>query len=156
MTNHYKRGDIRKTLRVGKLIKSTKMKTLKTLSILALVLIISSCANTAKFPVSNVTPAADIVATMNRDNNGNYKISVTAKNLAAVERLNPPKTAYVVWIVTEKDGVRNIGKMLNKNAQTTNLETLTPFKFSEVFITAEDQVDASYPNGLEISRTKFK
>ncbi|MEI6754385.1 MAG: hypothetical protein WCK78_14615 [Paludibacter sp.] len=132
------------------------MKTLKMLTILALTLGMSSCANMVKFPISNVTPAADITATMSQDNNGNYKISVTAKNLAAVERLNPPKTAYVVWIVTEKDGVRNIGKMLNKNAQTTNLETLTPFKFSEVFITAEDQVDASYPTGLEISRTKFK
>ena len=120
------------------------MKTFKRLSILALVLIISSCANTAKFP------------TMNQDNNGNYKISVTAKNLAAVERLNPPKNAYVVWIVTEKDGVRNIGKLLNKNAQTTGLETLVPFKFTEVFITAEDQVDASYPTGIEISRTRFK
>jgi PBP1b-binding outer membrane lipoprotein LpoB len=132
------------------------MKTLKTLSILALVLIISSCANTAKFPISNVTPAADIVATMNHDKNGNNKITITAKNLAAVERLDPPKSAYVVWIVTEKDGVRNIGKLLNKNAHTTGLETLTPFKFSEVFITAEDQADASYPTGIEISRIKVK
>jgi hypothetical protein len=131
------------------------MKTLKTLTILSLAIIITSCANTAKFPVSSVTPAADIVATMKQDNNGNYKIYITAKNLAAVERLNPPKSAYVVWIVTEKDGVRNIGKLSNKNAETTSLETLTPFKFTEVFITAEEQLDASYPIGIEISRTKF-
>ena len=132
------------------------MKTLKTLTFLALSLLISSCANTTKFPISNVTPAADIVATMNQDNNGNYKITITAKNLAAVERLNPPKSAYVVWIVTEKDGIRNIGKLLNKNVQTTGLETLTPFKFTEVFITAEDQADVIYPAGVEISRTRFK
>lgn len=132
------------------------MKTLKLLSILSLALIISSCANSVKFPVSNVTPAADIVATMDKDNNGNYKISITAKNLAAVDRLNPPKSAYVVWIVTENDGVRNIGKLLNKNVQTTGLETLTPFKFSEVFITAEEHDDAIYPSGFEISRTRFK
>ncbi len=132
------------------------MKTLKTLTILVLVLIVSSCANTSKFPVSVVTPAADIVATMKHDKNGNYKITITAKNLAAIERLNPPKNAYVVWIVTEKDGIRNIGKLINKNVQTTGLETLTPFKFKEVFITAEDQADTTYPTGLEISRTKFK
>ena len=132
------------------------MKTIKKLSILALVLIMSSCANMVKFPISNVTPAADITATMSQDNNGNFKISLTARNLSSVERLNPPKNAYVVWIVTERDGVRNIGKLLNKNAETTSLETLVPFKFSEVFITAEDQADASFPTGIEISRTKFK
>ncbi len=132
------------------------MKTLKKISILLLALILASCANSVKFPVSNITPAADIQATMKQDKNGNYKIAIVAKNLAAVERLNPPKAAYVVWIVTDKDGVRNIGKMINKNVQTTGLETLTPFKFSEVFITAEDREDAIYPSGVEISRTRFK
>jgi hypothetical protein len=131
------------------------MKTIKTLIISALVFILSSCATTVKFPTSNVTPAADIVASVTKDNNGNTKITIKAKNLAAVERLNPPKTAYVVWIVTERDGVKNIGKLLNKNAQSTGLETLTPFKFTEVFITAEDYADTTSPNGFEISRTRL-
>ena len=128
---------------------------MKTLTYLALTLIITSCANLVIFPISTITPAADITASVKQDNNGNYRISITAKNLAAVERLNPARSAYVVWIVTEKDGVRNIGILSNKNAETTGLETLTPFKFSEVFITAEDQLDASYPTGVEITRTKF-
>ena len=132
------------------------MKTYKLLTILALALIMSSCATTIKFPVSDITPAADIVATMDKDNNGNIKITVSAKNLAAVERLNPPKRAYLVWIVSERDGVRNIGKLLNKNAQNTGLETITPFKFSEIFITAEDYADASFPTGIEISRIIIK
>ena len=131
------------------------MKTIKTLIISALVLILSSCATTVKFPTSNVTPAADIVASVSKDNNGNTKLTIKAKNLAAVERLNPPKTAYVVWIVTERDGVKNIGKLMNKNAKATGLETLTPFKFTEVFITAEDYADATAPNGFEISRVRL-
>lgn len=150
-----KKGDIRKTLRVGKNLKTNQMKTLKSLTILALILIMSSCANIAKFPTSPVTPAADITATQKHDKNGNTILIISAKNLAAVDRLEPPRSAYVVWIQSEKDGVRNIGKLANKNAQTTGLETLVPFKFSQVFITAESEADAAYPSGLEISRIKF-
>ena len=132
------------------------MKTFKMLTISALVILLSSCATSIKFPVSTVTPAADIVASITKDHNGNSKITITAKNLADVERLSPPKAAYVVWIVIERDGVRNIGKLLNKNAQATGLETLTPFKLTEVFITAEDYADAIIPAGIEISRIQLK
>jgi len=132
------------------------MKNLKTVTYMALILLISSCANMAKFPVSRVTLAADIVAYKKHDKNGNCMLSITAKNLAAVDRIKPSKSTYVVWIVTEKDGVRNIGKLSNRNAKRTGLETLTPYNFTEVFITAEDQADVTYPTGIEISRAKFK
>jgi hypothetical protein len=132
------------------------MKNFKTLTILALVFVLSSCGTTVKFPVSNVTPAADITVNKQYDKNGNCRISITAKNLAAVDRLTPPKSAYVVWIVSETNEVRNIGQLKNKNAQTAKLETLAPSKFSEIFITAEDRADVTYPAGIEISRVRFK
>jgi len=118
------------------------MKNLKAKTLLALVIILSSCSIVNKFPISNVTPAADIVLSRQHDQNGNNKIKVTARNLAAVERLNPPQTVYVVWVISENDGIRNIG-------------LLTPFKFTEIFITAENKADVSYPTGVEISRIKF-
>jgi len=132
------------------------MKTFKTLIISALVILLSSCASNIKFPVSTIAPAADIVASVTKDQNGNTKITIKAKNLAAAERLNPPKAAYVVWIVTERDGIHNIGRLSNKNVQSTGLETLTPFKFTEVIITAEDYADAIIPAGIEISRIQLK
>jgi|ERR1035437_4482840 hypothetical protein len=132
------------------------MKNLKIITILSLILILSSCGVTAKFPVSNVAPAADITIKKQYDKNGNCKISIEAKNLAAADRLTPPKNDYVVWIVSETDGIRNIGKLKIKNAETAGIETLTPFKFSEVFITAEDQGEVSNPAGIEITRYKFK
>lgn len=131
------------------------MKNLKTITLLAILFLIASCANISKFPVSSVIPAADIQVQRQHDKNGNSKITIKAKNMAGVERLTPPRTAYVAWIVSEKDGVRNIGQLKNKNAGMAELETLVPFNFTEVFITAEDVVDASYPNGVEISRIRF-
>jgi len=131
------------------------MKALKMFTIFALVFMMASCVTTTKFPVSTVTPAADIVFKNKHDKNGNIKITVIAKNLASVDRIAPPENVYVLWLVTEKDGVRNIGVLKNKNAKTTGLETLSPFKFTEAFITAEHEATASFPSGIEISRIRF-
>jgi hypothetical protein len=83
------------------------------------------------------------------------QLKITAKNLAAVERIEPPKATYVVWIVTEYDGIRNVGMLRSKNAKTAELVTVTPSKFTEIFITAEDQSGLPYPSGIEISRVRY-
>lgn len=132
------------------------MKTLKNISLLALLFFFTSCATMLKFPTSSVTPAADISAKKKADKNGNFKITLTAKNLASADRLEPPQSAYIVWIVTHNDGIRSLGRLNNRNAKTAIISTLTPFAFTEIFITAEGQADVSYPSGVEIARAKFK
>lgn len=132
------------------------MQKLKYIPLLALVFFIASCASTVRFPVSTVVPAADIVAKKKEDKNGNYNLTVTAKNLASAERLNPSSNYYVVWIQTESEGIRSVGRLLNKNAKTASIEAITPFNFQEVFITAEKQDGLSIPLGPEISRARFK
>jgi len=129
---------------------------MKNVIILTAMLLLASCASTEKFPVSTVAPAADITAVKKLDKNNNYTINVTAKNLASVERIAPLKTTYVVWIVTKNEGVKNIGQLSVKNAKTSSLKSLTAFDFSEVFITAEEQGDVTYPSGTEISRVFMK
>lgn len=129
--------------------------TRRMLSILALVILTVSCANATKFPISSVTPAADIVALRSHDSNGNTMLRITAKNLAAVDRIASPKKAYVVWIVTEREGSRNIGKLMNRNSKTAKMETLIPNYSTEVYITAEEDGEAITPTGIEISRIKF-
>jgi len=132
-----------------------KMKTVKNVLIGALVVLLSSCATTIKFPTSNTAPAADITVTKKQDKNKNFVIEVTAKNLASPDRLTPSKSNYSVWIVTENSGTKNIGQLKNKNAKTATLKTSTPFDFKEIFITAEDGGANSYPSSFEISRTSL-
>ncbi len=131
------------------------MKTVKGLIIVAVVLFLTSCASTIKFPVSNVTPAAVITATKKTDKNNNFKIDVKALHLSSPDRINPPKKVYVVWVVTDENGIKNIGQLTNKNAKTAKLFTTTPFRVAEIFITAEEQGNVSSPEGIEISRTNF-
>ena len=132
------------------------MKSLINLLLVTVLMFLASCATTAKFPVSSVTPAAEITAKKKQDKNNNYVIEVTAKNLASADRVDPTKKNYNVWIVTENNGTKNAGMLVNKNAKTATLKTSTPFDVKEIFITAEDQGDYSYPVGVEISRTTFK
>ncbi len=118
-------------------------------------LLVTSCFTTAKFHVSQITPAADVVARMKQDKNKNYQIVITAKNLASVERLSPAKKTYVAWIVTDNNGIKNIGQLKIKNAKTSTLNTLTAFKPIEIFITAENEGSVSFPSGIEITRAKI-
>jgi hypothetical protein len=132
------------------------MFNLRNISLLALLIFFASCTSSVTFPTSGVTPAADITATKKEEKNGNFRISITAKNLASADRLEPPQSVYIAWIVTNTEGIKSIGRLTNKNAKTATIETLTPFAFTEIFITAEGEADVSYPSGLEITRAKFR
>jgi hypothetical protein len=141
----------RLVVRRGKLIG-----VLRGLAVVGLMVVVGACGNSVKFPISTVTPAADIVAVRSHDGNGNSMIRITARNLAAVDRIESPNKAYVVWIVTERDGSRNIGKLMNRNSRTARLETLIPANATEVYITAEEDGEAIMPSGIEISRIRFE
>lgn len=130
------------------------MKTLKSLVIVCILAMITSCASAIKFPISKDAPAADITALIKQDKYNNYKIEVVALNLANANRLNPPKNNYSVWIVAENGEIKNIGQLTQKNAKKAVLETSTPFNIEEIFITAEDQANLNTPSGKEISRIK--
>jgi len=131
------------------------MKTFKKLLFGTVVLFFTSCATTTKFPVSSVTPAAELTAKMKQDKNNNSIIEVSAKNMASADRLQPPKNNYVVWIVTENNGTKNVGQLINNQSNKSFLKTSTPFVVKEIFITAEEQGNISYPSGIEISRIIF-
>ncbi len=45
-------------------------------------LLVSSCGTSVNFSVSRLVPAADISASVKKDNNNNYDIKVTTKYLA--------------------------------------------------------------------------
>jgi hypothetical protein len=65
------------------------MKTIKHLIAVSLIVLLSSYGSTTKFPTSNITPAAEIVAKTKTDKNKNTVIEVIAKNLASADRLSP-------------------------------------------------------------------
>ncbi len=118
----------------------------------AAIFLFSACAETTRFPVSSLAPAAEIKAKTKVDNNNNNVITVEARNLASPERIDPSSTAYVLWIETNDNQIKNLGQLINENAETATLTTITPFDFKELFITAESSGSVNTPSGTEISR----
>lgn len=131
------------------------MKTFKILLIFGVVALMTSCASIAIFPVSTIVPAADITAKTKKQFKPNYLVTITANNLAASDRLNPPKKTYVIWVVSESGITRNVGYFTPKNAAKSTYKASFPYKPIEIFITAEDNDRLCQPAGIEISRTKL-
>ena len=128
-----------------------RIKTIM-MAITAVVMIVafSSCATKAKFMDSSVVPGATGSVTVKTDKNDNYVIKVQIDNLATPDKLDPPKTAYVVWMETENNITKNIGQinsssgMLSKKL-TASFETVSAVKPTKIFITAEKDPSVQYP-----------
>lgn len=128
------------------------MNSIKLLTITGILAFMTSCSETIKFPVSEVTPAADITAEVKKQGEPNYLVTLEANNLASPERLEPPKKIYVIWAVSAAGVVRNVGHFTQKNAEKSTYKASFPYQPVEVFITAEDEEGNCFPAGVEISR----
>lgn len=110
---------------------------------------------------SSVVPAARGYVKVDRDNNKNYVIQIEISDLAEVERLQPPRQTYVVWIDTDEETSKNVGQ-LNSSSGTfsnklkANFKTVSTAKPKRVFITAEDDENVQYPSmEIVLSTNKF-
>lgn len=131
------------------------MKTLKITIACWVMIFMVSCSDEVKFPVSSVVPAADITATVKKQGKPNYLVTIEANNLAAPKRLAIPKKNYVVWAVSEKGIVRNVGHFTQENAVKATYKASFPYQPVEVFITAENEEGNCTPQGVEITRVRL-
>lgn len=118
-------------------------------------MLLSACASKKDFPISNVTPAAKISVSIEKDNNGNHEINLKSKYLTSPERLTPPRKVYIIWLQTESNGLLNLGQLETDSSTKASFKTVTAYEVKEVFITAEDDLAIKYPTGQEISRLKL-
>lgn len=110
-----------------------------------LALSISACAKKTSFLTSSVVPAARGNVVVKTDKNKNYVVQVHLSGLAEIERLQPAKQAYVVWMLTDQHTTKNLGQIQSSGNLKAAFETVTPFKPVKIFITAEHDADNSYP-----------
>ena len=123
--------------------------------ILFIAAVVVSCSTSKTFPISDLAPAAEITVKQKTDNNDNNEVIVKAKYLASPERVSRNANTYVVWLVSEENGIKNIGALYNKNGENSELKTITPFVGTEIFITAEKEAEISQPSGKEITRVNL-
>lgn len=112
---------------------------------------VTSCVTKAKFATSAVVPAARGYVKVKKDNNNNYAVQIQISNLAEVGRLQPPKLTYVVWVVSDNNETKNIGRISSSSGTfskklNATFKTVTSVKPTKVFITAENDEMVSYPS----------
>jgi hypothetical protein len=128
---------------------------------LLIILLCASCAIKKNFLLSPVVPAARGNIKIETDKNKNYTIKVNVYNLAEAERVTSHKSTYVVWMESADQEIRNIGQIksekqfMSKSLKAT-LETKSAYKPTKIFITAEDNGNATIPNEqIVLSTEKF-
>lgn len=118
-----------------------------------------SCARKINFGISEVVPAARGSVKVRKDRNDNYAIKIQISNLAEVERLQTGRKAYVVWLASGSNVVKNIGQI---NSSTTFMSKKLNATFStvsssapdKIFITAEDDAAVLVPSSQIILSTQ--
>ena len=144
-------------------MKATKLNSftgsvLSLATALLLTLLIQSCTTKHAFSTSPIVPAAEGSVKVKKDKNSNYNIDLSVIRLADSKRLSPSKEMYIVWMETEQNGTKNIGQlktssgMLSKTLKSS-LKTVSSFKPTKIFITAENDATVQYPGSLMVLET---
>ena len=120
---------------------------------------VDASAKKVKFLPSTIAPAARGYVKIKKDRNQNNAIRIELFDLAEVSRLTPAKLNYIVWMVTEDQLTKNIGKIesstgfMSKKLKAS-FETSTPFRPIKIFISAEDDASSQYPGEQIVLTTK--
>ncbi|MDP4239073.1 MAG: hypothetical protein Q8904_06325 [Bacteroidota bacterium] len=130
------------------------MKTINYITFFVLLILLASCATTVKFPVSTLAPAADGSVTITKDQNNNYVINMKVKYLASPDRLVPARKCYVVWLLTNSGTNINLGMLIGDKNNNASFKSVNSSKPIQIFVTAEDAGDLSFPGNQELFRTE--
>jgi hypothetical protein len=140
------------------IFNKTTEKILSGIFIIIILTAFYSCSTNVKFLNSSVVPAARGTVKVKVDKNKNYAIDLSLSYLAEVSRLEPAKSAYIVWMVTDKDITKNIGqinssKSLMSKRLKGSFKTVSSDKPTKIYITAENDPNIQYPGNMVVLTT---
>ena len=133
--------------------KHFKLTFLALFASIIFIISFSSCASKTAFLSSSVVPAAKGTVVISKDFNKNYVIKIKIKDLAGADRLTPPRSTYVVWLVTANNTAKNVGQINTSNSLSANFETVSSTRPSKVMLTAEDDANIQYPSYSDVVLT---
>ena len=123
-----------------------------------LVMGLNGCAKKIMFEQSGIVPGAEGSVKITKDKNSNYSIRIDVLHLAEPKRLQPAKSVYSVWMQADDNSTKNIGilnsssSLLSKTLKAS-LHTVTPFKPTRIYVTAEDDSKITFPAGDTVLTT---
>ena len=148
-------------MKTQRMINLTK-NALIGIVVLGMMYPVTSCAQKSQkveFMTSSVVPAAKgYVKVKHEKDNKNYSIKVEIAALADVDRLQTSSVSYVVWMETDQGNTENLGQLNSSSGflskqMKASLETVSSYKPSIIYVTAEENTNAQYPRGDKILST---
>ncbi len=115
---------------------------------------------------SNRVPAAEGTVKAAEAKNGNTSIALKVKTLAPPQKVDAAATTYVVWarplaaVRTPAGNMErltvNLGALKVDQSLNGSLETVTPFREFELFVTAEPSATVTAPSNQALLWTTVK
>jgi hypothetical protein len=104
---------------------------------------------------SGAALAADGTITTDREG-GNTLVTVEVEYMAPPERVAADAAVYVVWIRPTAADARpqNLGVLELSSERTGRLDTITPHREFEIFVTAEPTGTVARPSGPSVMRAR--
>ncbi|QJW88221.1 hypothetical protein HNV11_01915 [Spirosoma taeanense] len=132
------------------------MKAINSIVILFFsVLTLNSCTPKMTFTTSSIIPAASGDVEVKKDKNNNYIVNVSVRNLAEPQKLNPPKSTYLVWMESDNSSAKKLGQLAPySKSLKADLSATSITKPTQVFITAENDAEVTYPRGETVLTTR--
>jgi hypothetical protein len=128
--------------------RRNKMKTALGLGLLLASVIGCSTVQKAQLQTSEKILAAQGELKTQRTDNDNTKIDLSVKHLAQPTKISPDANTFVVWVRPEAGApAQNIGALNVDKNLTGKLQSVTPLKDFDLFVTAENSPVAESPSG---------
>jgi hypothetical protein len=132
------------------------MKFIKSIAIgLCMITALNACTPKMTFAPSTIAPAASGTVNVKTDKNKNYVLNVTLQNLAPSKNLSPSRNTYLVWMESKDNAVKKLGQLTpsGKSLKAT-LSATSIDKPDLVYVTAEDNAEATYPSSDVVLTTR--
>src|SRR5260370_25408350 len=132
------------------------MRRLALLSVIVSTVPTAATAQKFAMKAAPLGPSARGEVKVSRDRNNNTKVDLKVDHLAKPDRLAPPKTVYVVWIQSENKEPENKGQLTVGDDLKGQFKTSTSSHAFDIFVTAEDNAQATAPSGAEVLRASVQ
>ncbi len=106
-------------------------------------------------------PAAQGTVSVKDADNGNVKLGVEVKHMAAPDKVATGANSYVVWLKplatgNDNEAPQNLGALAVNKDEEGKFDTTTSYRQFDIFVTAEPQPGSLAPTGEQLLSTTIR
>ena len=128
--------------------------------LVAVLSLLSGCAGPSQVRLTGNSdiPGAEGLVTTSTSNDGNTKLDITVKHLAPPEKVEPGASVFMVWVRGLEGGAQaaSQGALIVNSDLSGEMETVTPLRSFDLFITPESSQTVAAPTGKTLLSARIE